>query len=141
MTNFLKQTVFSLKGRTRSRIIILLTVLLSISFTEIKAQAQVKASIIFNGEQLNTAFRMLQEKTNVPFAYNDKLLMMQKAPIVKFVNQPLNIILDRLLKDSGYEYKMIDGKVVIMPTEKDKSPNASAGGGPGTLKGRIVEFE
>ena len=66
MTNFLKQTVFSLKGRTRSRIIILLTVLLSISFTEIKAQAQVKASIIFNGEQLNTAFRMLQEKTNVP---------------------------------------------------------------------------
>ncbi|EHQ25470.1 TonB-dependent receptor [Mucilaginibacter paludis] len=40
----------------------------------------------------------------------------------------------------GLDYE-IDNEYVTLSQPAPKSPNASAGGGPGTLKGRIVEFE
>lgn len=129
------------KGRTDGlRGIITLTLLwLTLAPYQIKAQSAKPVTINFNAEQLDVAIKMLQEKSDIPFAYNAKSLMTQKAPVIKFSAQPLNTILDQLLKNTGHSYKIVDGKVIIMPNPK--SPNASAGQGPGTLKGRIVEFE
>ncbi|HEK22192.1 TonB-dependent receptor [Mucilaginibacter sp.] len=141
MIKFLQRGFAQYKGRTDGlRGIITLTLLcLTLAPYQIKAQSAKPVTINFNSEQLDVAIKMLQEKSGIPFAYNAKSLMTQKAPVVNFSAQPLNTILDQLLNNTGHSYKIVDGKVIIMPDPK--SPNASAGQGPGTLKGRIVEFE
>ncbi|CAM3736352.1 TonB-dependent receptor [Mucilaginibacter galii] len=141
MIKFQQRGFLQYKGRTGGlRGIIIVTFLcLSLTPYHLKAQSTARITIAFNEEQLDVAIKRLQEKSDIPFAYNAKSLMAQKAPVAKFSAQPLTTILDQLLKDTGHNYKIVEGKVIIMPDLK--SPNASAGQGPGTLKGRIVEFE
>ncbi|WP_256012083.1 TonB-dependent receptor [Desertivirga xinjiangensis] len=144
MTEFYKSSIFFVKCRTKfTRTITILILLLSVTGKAAAAryQLQTRVTIAFNGERLNVAVKMLQERTKIRFAYDDKGLAAKKAPVIKFSNRELSEVLHQLLRGTGYEYKLVEDKVVIMPKEKPESPNVQAGGDPGTIKGRIVEFE
>ncbi|HEK22396.1 MAG TPA: TonB-dependent receptor [Bacteroidetes bacterium] len=58
-----------------------------------------------------------------------------------YKNISVEKVLEAVLKGSGFTYQKNGSSYVVLKSPPSKSPNVQAGGDPGTLKGRIVEFE
>lgn len=101
---------------------------------------ETKLSISFKNETLSGALLKLELASKFPFSYDKNALVQIKIADADFVQEPLNKILDKLLAGSGQSYEVLNKNIVIGKVNP-KSPNEPAGQGPGTIKGRIVEFE
>ncbi|EHQ27496.1 TonB-dependent receptor [Mucilaginibacter paludis] len=111
-------------------------------FSPAYSQAQsleTKYDIHFSkGQTLAKAIEELRTVTKIKFSYDPAVTGAFELNEQSFKQETLSKILLAILKGTGLTYKGQGATVVIY---KEASPNASAGGGPGTLKGRIVEFE
>lgn len=116
----------------------ILLLLLGVSWLTAKgANGDKKITITFNaGEKLDHALKRLEGVSGVTMAYDPKATSVITLKAKTFINAELTEVLKFLLTDADFSFKNESGSILIY-----KSPNAAAGGGPGTLKGRIVEFE
>lgn len=123
--------------------IILLTFLLFSTARTVSAQSKQSAkkiTISFTAsDKLDGALKKLEKVSGIVMAYDPEITATVSVNSKSFTNEILGNILDYLLKDKGFTYK--NQRNVITIFKVANSPNASAGGSPGTIKGRIVEFE
>ncbi len=101
---------------------------------------EIKLTISFKNETLSGALMKLEVASKYPFSYDKNALSQVKVADVSFSQETLDKILDKLLIGTGQFYEVLNKNIVIAK-QPSKSPNVQAGGGPGTIKGRIVEFE
>ncbi|MET0636070.1 MAG: TonB-dependent receptor [Chitinophagaceae bacterium] len=91
---------------------------------------------------LRSALMSVQKQSGLNFAFSQdfekhspvKVSIFQKSVTVRSA-------IETLLKGTNLRYVLTDDQIVIDEIPASKSPNVQAGGGPGTIKGRIVEFE
>ncbi|RKR84298.1 TonB-dependent receptor [Mucilaginibacter gracilis] len=75
----------------------------------------------------------------VRFTYDDVISQKIAGTVKLTISQPtVKQLLDIIKSTFGIEYQTTNNYIIL---SLPKSPNASAGGGPGTIRGRIVEFE
>lgn len=101
---------------------------------------EIKLTVSFKNETLSGALLKLEVASKHPFSFDKNALSLVKVADVSFNQETLDKILDKLLVGTGQFYEVLNKNIVIAK-QPDKSPNAAAGQGPGTIKGRIVEFE
>lgn len=104
-------------------------------------QSDKKISITFSAGKLDGALKHLEKASGSVMAFDPQDAASISVKPQSFANETVDHILDGLLKDSGFSYKNRGQSFTVFKTPAPKSPNVQAGGGPGTLKGRIVEFE
>lgn len=88
-----------------------------------------EVSISFNHEKMDAALKKLEEASGMTFGYDARIANRYTAPQTQFEKQPVNSILDTLLRGTPLTYKTINGYVVI--TAKD----------PGKITGKIIDEE
>jgi uncharacterized membrane protein required for colicin V production len=81
-------------------------------------------SVRFQNITVDSAFRILANKTHLDFTYNTSLIPHQKKVTATFDSIPLSIILDSLLKKPLVQYCIIDNQLVFY--EKNDSTRYSA---------------
>src|SRR3569833_2591702 len=95
---------------------ILITVgLLSVQASGVKAQSLDKRlDITFDQEDLYTAIKQLEQKTDLPFAYDARYLGLKEDNIqpATFHGERLEIILDHLFKGTHIGYKEEAGNIL-----------------------------
>jgi len=101
---------------------------------------EVKLTVSFKNETLSAALLKLEVAAKLPFSYDKNALAKVKVADISFTQETLETILGKLLAGTGQFYEVLN-KNIIIAKKPSASPNASAGQGPGILKGRIVEFE
>lgn len=126
----------------------LLLFMFSLSVFRASAQTEALKEIITLSQSQGTmldVIRELDRQSAFTFSYSQAQL-----EVIKVASVSLNkVSLSEALKVLRTKYKMefsIQQKVIsVKPPKQEKktpdSPNAAAGQGPGTIKGRIVEFE
>lgn len=94
------------------------TFILAFSFCNLNGQQKKildsVVSISFRNESLAGALYKLESEVGVLFTYNDSDIKKAVHKVSgNFINQPVNIVLDELLKNSKIQYKFIGGQVVL----------------------------
>lgn len=92
------------------------TTALSVMATKTDAQIlNTKLSVKFESDNLFTAIKKLETKTNNAFAYDENYLNLKSKSIktIEFNNQPLGDILKMLLQGSGIVFKEEAGNVLL----------------------------
>ncbi|MPM04934.1 TonB-dependent receptor SusC [bioreactor metagenome] len=77
--------------------------------------------VTFNGEQisLKQAFEKIESASKYKIAYNATQLDVSKPVSINQKDEDVLKVLDILLKESGYTYKVSNGYIVIVPLKKD----------------------
>lgn len=114
----------------------ILLLLLSPLFT--LAQDEQKFSVDFPQQSLSQSLKQLQEKTGIIFAYDEQQLKGVMTGPLHFQAAPLREIMEKLMQGTGYEYRPVNGTIVISRhIGKPAVPLPPRG----TIRGRIVDFE
>ncbi|MES2458231.1 MAG: TonB-dependent receptor [Bacteroidota bacterium] len=94
------------------------------------------------GASIKTALMELQKQSAVKFIF-DKDIDKYSSVKVTLSDKDITIkkAIELILKSTNLQYVQMDDHVMVNEKPAPQSPNASAGQGPGTIKGRIVEFE
>ncbi|WP_244228303.1 SusC/RagA family TonB-linked outer membrane protein [Mucilaginibacter kameinonensis] len=97
--------------------------LVSVQAGELKAQALgTPVDISFGKEDLSSAIKKLEKKTNVSFAYDEDYLKLNDkyTSPAKFTNQPLQDILTVIFKNQGIGFKEQAGNITLFKQASGK---------------------
>ena len=95
---------------------------------------QIRLNIRFQQESLAGALAKLENATHIAFAYDKNVLKEIKSPGLVYQNQSLDVILQQLLKNSGFEYQVLNNNIVIGRERKKPVPPE-----PGKIYGKILD--
>lgn len=105
---------------------ILLLCLLSLSFTTGSyawQSSDPRLSIRFEKEDLLSCLKKLETASGIPFYYQPSELKEVKNTFTSaFTNQPVSVILEKVLHSNGFAWRMMNGKIVIRKTASDDAP-------------------
>lgn len=103
---------------------------------ESKAQNlnEIKISISIKNEDLATVLARIEKRTNVPFSYDKKSLSQLKVAEQTYQQTSLPVVLNKLLKQTGYDYEVINNNVVI-----GKAKPAPKTAQPGRISGKVID--
>jgi TonB-dependent receptor len=104
--------------------------------------AQEQKTITFEKGSLEQAITKIRMTYGVVIAYNKADIENVQIVGGSFKDQSVDQVLEQLLKETLYSFKKNGTAYVVLKKPAPKSPNVQAGqSSPGTIKGRIVEFE
>lgn len=89
--------------------------LVQIAFSGENARAQQNISIRFMKSSLTEVLRILKEKTNYEFLYNDEEVRNIRGITYEFEEASVEEILTTCLENTGYSYKIVNNLIVIIP--------------------------
>ncbi len=103
---------------------------------ESKAQNlnEIKISISIKNEDLATVLARIEKRTNVSFSYDKKSLSQLKVAEQTYHQTSLPVVLNKLLKQTGYDYEVINNNVVI-----GKAKPAPKTAQPGRISGKVID--
>jgi TonB-linked SusC/RagA family outer membrane protein len=97
-----------------------LTIFLMLVFTlNLSATGFGQISFETNGKSLREIFNMLEKETNYRFFYNDDLKSIDNIVDINVQNQDINQILDKLLENSEFGYKVMNNNLVVVTLKED----------------------
>lgn len=105
-----------------------------IAFSGENVRAQQNISIEFVNSSLSEVLKVLKEKTNYEFLYNDEEIRNVKKITNHFNDASVEEILKSCLEGTGYDYKMVNNLIVITPVSKMQQQKH-----PSIVKGKIVD--
>lgn len=82
----------------------------------------------------------LKEQTKLEFVYSNDDITSYKKMSINVVNQPLNIVLDRLLKSTNLKYEVTNDVIVISRSNKEQ-PQQTKSNGKHSVKGTITDMQ
>lgn len=129
-------------GILKKYLSILLLQLLCTSGLFAQAVKQEKTiSLTYKEVSATVLFKELKQQTGYDFNFSPAELDQVKIGPLEYKNTPLEKVL-KDLEQHGLSFHQA-GNIISVSYKKPapKSPNVQAGSGPGTIKGRIVEFE
>jgi hypothetical protein len=108
-----------------------------LSATEASAQrlADIKLTVDFNKQSLTASIEKLKKISGLDFAYNIDLFKNVRTPAFSFNDAPMNIILDKLLAETNFSYKVINHNILISFDQQKKNNRAA----PGKISGKITD--
>lgn len=144
VVHLLRSKRFIEHRKHQSLLITLLTILVMLFNQQVYSQdlSAKKVTLNLHNASVKDALMAVQKQSGITFVFSEdikkyassKITLTQKDTSVK---QAIELI----LKTTNLKYTQMEDQVVIDEKPAPKSPNAAAGQGPGTIKGRIVEFE
>lgn len=93
-----------------------------------------KVSVTIESGTLEAAIRRIESTSKIGFAYDYDVLKNIQVAEHRFLNQPLDQILNDLLKSNGLIYSLKNNTILIVKAPKTESKKAT-----GVIKGRVVE--
>lgn len=107
----------------------------------IVAQNQ-KVTVYSKNQEMLKAFDQIEKQTKLSIAYNQTKLDVNKVIKEDFINKELSFVLDGLLKNSGFTFRIERTHIIIIP---DKSEIVSSGNKSGKkdkrkITGRVVDL-
>lgn len=100
-----------------------------------------KISIRLQNTNLLEVIQQIDRQTAYFFSYTAQQLNAVPVSAIRIDNKTLKQTLTELENKYSIQYVVQQKTIAVKVRAAQTSPNVSAGSGPGTLKGRIVEFE
>jgi len=60
---------------------------------------------------------LISEKDGIGFSYSDNLPNLSRKKTIQFLNQPMRVVLDELLKGLNMSFKIVGKQIIIQPTK------------------------
>ena len=99
-----------------------------------------KITVTFEKAPLEEVISKLRERSDLNFVFNHEELKKAKPISIRIVNENILDALDKILRDSGLQYKLINNSIVIQPSPKqDLIENPAML--KQTLRGRVLDQE
>jgi len=89
-----------------------LFICLLFSFQTVKAQGPV-FNLKFKDAPLKEVLTAIEKQSSFTFVYNGKIIDVNKAVTIEITESNINVVLDKLLKDSGIAYKILEKQIVL----------------------------
>jgi outer membrane receptor protein involved in Fe transport len=112
--------------------------LLMIPGVQLRAQQDKKIVIRFEAQDLPQSLKQLQQASGVIFAFDEQQLKPFSHGPLQFNNESLQKILTRLLQETGYDFAMVNGSMIISKKKQAVTPPKKAAG---KLTGKVIDEE
>lgn len=109
----MRKKLRNVKPHTRWQYILLLAGLLYVVPDQAIAQPPQKITIRIEQQSLVQSLRQLQEATGLVFAFDEEQLKLYHNKRHTYTNESLQTILTDLLQETGYDFKTVNGNIVI----------------------------
>lgn len=108
----------------------------------LSASADIKAqniTLFVKGESLETVLSKISNQTNYKFMYDDELISKISEVSIQVKNKDISEVLNQALRNTGFDFEIISGTVVI--TKKATPAKANNSILQRQLKGQVLDLE
>lgn len=102
--------------------------------TVVYAQSTIRITIKNTEITLHKALIEVEKQSKLSVAYNQSKLSGERQLSLNIVNLPLEVTLKKILKGTGFSYKLTDKYIMIVPEKKEANSQTSK-----TVEGQIVD--
>ncbi|TKG96688.1 SusC/RagA family TonB-linked outer membrane protein [Puteibacter caeruleilacunae] len=100
------------------------------------ALSQKTVSLDLKDVTLKTCIRTIEQQTGMGFLYNGEELRRIKGVTINVTNKKVDEVLDEILRDSGYTYRIQDEVILV---KKNELPKVVAQNKKHTVKGKVTD--
>ena len=119
MKRKIKNCVFSCGKRSLvCKLMMVMLLLTHFAFSSENAFGQQNITVQFEQQSLSEVLRVLKQKTNYEFLYNDEEIKGITGITRSFTNASVQEILTACLAGTKYSFKIVDNLIVITPDDK-----------------------
>lgn len=95
---------------------------------------EVKVTISIKNENMADVLARIETSTGISFSYDKNLLGKLKVSLQSYNGESLSVVLKNLLKNTGYDYEIINNNIVVGKAEPAPKPPR-----PGRISGKILD--
>lgn len=95
---------------------------------------EIKVTISIKNENLAAVLARIEKSTGIAFSYDKNLLLKVSVPAQSYREASLPVVLNKLLKLTGYDYEVINNNVVIGRAKPASKPAQA-----GRLSGKVLD--
>ncbi|WP_303180254.1 SusC/RagA family TonB-linked outer membrane protein [uncultured Butyricimonas sp.] len=134
MKRKIKNCVFSCGKRSLvCKLMMVMLLLTHFAFSSENAFGQQNITVQFEQQSLSEVLRVLKQKTNYEFLYNDEEIKGITGITRSFTNASVQEVLTACLAGTKYSFKIVDNLIVITPDDKKDEIKKV------TVKGKVVD--
>ncbi|MDD2426061.1 MAG: SusC/RagA family TonB-linked outer membrane protein [Bacteroidales bacterium] len=74
-------------------------------------------SVSFSSTSLKEVLKAIEKQSEYTFVYNNNLVDANKRVSVEAKKTGINTVMDQILKNTGYEYKIVEKQIIISPVD------------------------
>jgi len=105
-----------------------LFICLLFSFQTVKAQGT-EFNLKFKAAPLKEVLAAIEKQSSFTFVYNGKIIDVTKPVTIDITERNINVVLDKLLKDTGIAYKILEKQIVLSEQAvQQQKPTVKIGG-------------
>lgn len=93
-----------------------------------------KVSLSFNGIPLQEAMKRIEKESGYTFFYDAKQTDLNQKVSVNIKNQPVQVALATMFKNSNVEFELTNTQIVLMPKKKKQAPGKIT-----NISGKIID--
>jgi hypothetical protein len=127
------------KKLKKNLVLKLLVLLMFISFPEIIKSQELRINIQLENVSLGDILQEIKKQSKKNILYNNKKVDVYKNQTIKLVNATLEEALKECLKNKNLIYKIVDGVIIIEPSE-EKNKEKKSVSGEQVLRGQIIDL-